>query len=334
MKAVLLVLVLAVSLAGCQKASKTAMEEADKAAYKPVDYVNASIAGPQIVVLPGAIKSANATFTQKISENNIADFAEIELTKANFKVLERSDLGALTREIEIAVGMGDQEALKRFRKGRFQATRWFLRFDVLKAEPVAAAQQKFDGKYLGVIAGAIVGQATDSAAAGAATGAAVASAKSEDASEVWLVGLRYKILDAVTGEQAATGYFEEKMEIGQKMSSFLGFTQAKGQRVGLDTVSQILVQKAVAEIDASYKKAAPAVQTASTEADRQTAPEEAPAVPKSPDPQAKAAAATEAVSQEASIQPTEGGGVRMDPEAYARIQQSVREQSVTQAESQ
>jgi len=346
MKRIMVVLLVVVSLCGCKKASETAREAADAVAYKPVEYVNASVPGPQVVVIPGGIKAANATFTQKISENNIADFAEIELSKANFKVLERSDLGPLLNEIQVAVGMGDPESLKKFRKGRFQTTRWFLRFDILKAEPVAAAQKKFDGTTLGIIAGALIAGATDNKAAGAATGAAIASAKSSDASEIWLVGLRYKILDAVTGEQAATGYFEEKMEIGQKVTSFLGITEAKGVRVGLDTMSQLLVQKAVQEIDAQYKGDQPppaAVASAAPEEPGEPAAE--PAAPAAkPAHQAAHQAAQHAAkaahakapaagqsSGQGTVEVTEGGGIRMDSESYAKLQQSLREQSEREA---
>lgn len=307
MKRLLCLVLVTFTLAGCKKATQTANEHADAVAYKPREYVNASLPGPQIVVIPGSIKSANATFVQKVTDNNIADFAEIELSKANFKVLERGDLGSLINEIQLAAGMGDAETLKKFRRGRFQATRWLVRFDVLKAEPVAAAQKKFDGTTLGVIAGALVGSATDSKAPGTATGAALASAKSQDASEVWLVGLRYKVLDAVTGEQAATGYFEDKMEIGEKATSFLGFTQTKGTRVGLDTVTQVLVQRAVYEIDEKYKGDTPPPMAVAASS---PAPDESEA-------QTSHAKAVHTPTVEA----TETGGVRMDSESYAKLQQ-------------
>ena len=54
---------------------------------------NANKKGPALVVIPGEIKSNNATFLQKFTANNIADFGEIELSSANFQVLERSNLG-------------------------------------------------------------------------------------------------------------------------------------------------------------------------------------------------------------------------------------------------
>ncbi|OYU44778.1 MAG: hypothetical protein CFE44_11105, partial [Burkholderiales bacterium PBB4] len=79
--------------------SDKANEAADAAAYKEVEYTNRNKKGPALVVIPGEIKSNNATFTQKFSSNNIADFGELELSNANFPVLERSNLGNLIQEV-------------------------------------------------------------------------------------------------------------------------------------------------------------------------------------------------------------------------------------------
>lgn len=246
---VMLLAALSLSL-GCQSASQKANQEADAAMYQPVEYANASKPGPQVVVIPGAVKSQNATFAQKYGPNNIADFAEIELSKANFPVLERQDLGAMLQEIEVAANLGDAKTLKKFKKGRMQATNWLIRFDIIKAEPVAQVERKFDGTYLGIIAGSAVGAATDSWVAGTATGAGVASIKAEEASGVWIVGLRYKVLDANTGEQKASDYFEDKMEVSSKGGGVLGYTEKKTTGITLDTMVQRLVQKAVQKIDA------------------------------------------------------------------------------------
>jgi len=215
--------------------------------YQPIAYANASKPGPQIVVIPGAVKSMNATFTQKYGPNNIADFAELELAKANFQVLERQDLGHMLQEIEVAANLGDAKTLRKFKKGRMKATNWLVRFDILKAEPVAQVQKSFSGGPLGTIAGAAVGSA--SWFGGVATGAAVGSVHAEDASGVWIVGLRYKVLDVNTGEQVATDYFEEKMEVTSKGGGALGASQSTTTGVTLDTMVQRLVQKAVQRID-------------------------------------------------------------------------------------
>jgi hypothetical protein len=77
--------------------------------YQSVDYVNKNKPGSAGHRDPGEIKSSNATFLQKFTANNIADFGELELSNANFKVLERSNLGPVLREFEIAYNLGDPQ---------------------------------------------------------------------------------------------------------------------------------------------------------------------------------------------------------------------------------
>ena len=229
--------------------SKEANEMADKAMYKPVAYQNAARRGPALVVIPGEIKSNNASFTQKFGPNNIADYAELELGKANFKILERADLGPLLNEFTLAYSMGDPGAARRLlQKGKFKTTKWVVKFDILKAEPVAQANQGFDGQAIGNIV-SIAGGSRGSAAAGVAVG----SVKTEESTGVWIIGMRYKLINANTTEQVATGYTEEKMELGAKSTSVLGFKQGASGGLTLDTLVQRLVQKNVYEIDAKYK---------------------------------------------------------------------------------
>jgi len=232
------------SAPGKGPASERANEIADKNMYTPVNYENAGKRGPVLVVLPGQIKASNATFSQRITSNNIADFAEIELSNANFRVLERTDLGPLLKEIQLAVNMGDPTALKKFKKGKFKSTKWFVKFDVLKAEKTGAAGSGFDGKAIGSIFGSIVGGVK-----GSVGGTALSSTKSSEEAAVWLVGLRYKVIDASTSEQVSTGYVEKKMETGQKAQGILGVSGHAEQFVTLDTVVQRLVQEAVVKID-------------------------------------------------------------------------------------
>ena len=74
-----------------------------------------------------------------------------------------------------------------------------------------------------------------------------------ESSGVWVIGMRYKIMNAETTEQVAQGYTEEKMEVGAKSSSVLGVSQSQQGGVSLDTMVQRLVQKSVWEIDSKYK---------------------------------------------------------------------------------
>lgn len=229
--------------------SQQANQMADKALYKPIEYTNAAKKGPALIVIPGEIKSSNASFTQKFGANNIADYGELELSKANFKVLERSDLGPLLNEFTLAYTMGNPQAARKvLQKGKFKTTKWVMKFDVLKAEPVAQASQGFDGQALGSVIGIAAGSR-----GGAAAGVAVGSVKTEESTGVWIIGMRYKLINANTTEQVATGYMEEKMELGAKSTSVLGFKQGASGGLTLDTLVQRLVQKCVFEIDAKYK---------------------------------------------------------------------------------
>jgi len=268
---------LGVLLAGCQtsptksdpdnpsptsgsSSSQKANEMADKAMYKPIEYQNAAIRGPSLVVIPGEIKSNNATFTQKFGPNNIADFAELELGRANFGVLERSDLGPLLTEFQLAYTLGDPNAARKMlRSGKLKATRWVVKFDVLKAEQVAQASEGFDGRAIGQLAGILIG-----GQGGAVAETVVGSVKTGEATGVWIIGMRYKILDANTTEQVATGYTEEKMEVGSKTQSVLGFSQGAQGGMTLDGMVQRLVQKLVWEIDSQHKGSGEQPERAST----------------------------------------------------------------------
>ena len=236
--------------------SQQANQTADKTMYQAVDYVNKNKPGPQVIVIPGEIKSSNATFLQKFTANNIADFGELELSNANFKVLERSNLGPVLREFELAYNLGDPQAARKYLgMGKMKTTKYVVKFDILKTEQVASATQSFDGGTLGQMAG-LLGAFSGSrggAMAGAVGGTAVGSVHSGEATSVWVIGMRYKIINAETTEQLAQGYTEEKMEVGATSSGALGMNQGQKGGAGLDTMVQRLVQKSVWEIDSKYK---------------------------------------------------------------------------------
>ncbi len=229
--------------------STQANEMADKAMYKPIEYANAGKPGPTLVVIPGEIKSNNASFTQKFGPNNIADYAELELGKANFRILERSDLGPLLGEFQLAYTLGDPQAARSIlQKGKFKTTKWVVKFDILKAEQVAQAQQGFDGRAVGALIGIFGG-----GRGGAAGSVAAGSVQTGESTGVWIIGMRYKIIDANTTEQMATGYAEEKMELGAKSTSVLGVSSGASGGLTLDSMVQRLVQKTVWEIDSKHK---------------------------------------------------------------------------------
>jgi hypothetical protein len=166
-------------------------------------------------------------------------------------VLERSNLGPLLKEFELAYNLGDPDQARKFlRMGKLKTTKYVVKFDILKTEQVASAQQGFDGRTLGAMAGMLGGWGSRGGAAGAT---AVGSVHSNEATSVWVIGMRFKIINAETTEQVATGYTEEKMEIGATSSGALGISQSQQGGVSLDTMVQRLVQKSVWEIDSKYK---------------------------------------------------------------------------------
>jgi len=238
------------------KTSQQANQTADKTVYQAVDYQNKNKKGPALVVIPGEIKSSNATFLQKFTANNIADFGELELSNANFQVLERSNLGPVLNEFALAYNLGDPQAARKYLgMGKLKSTKYVVKFDILKTEQVASAQESFDGKTLGQMAGliGIFSGSRGGAAAGTAGGVALGSVHSGEATSVWVIGMRYKIINAETTEQLAQGYTEEKMEVGATSSGALGVNSAQQGGAGLDTMVQRLIQKSVWEIDAKYK---------------------------------------------------------------------------------
>jgi len=231
-------------------ASARANAAADRTMYTDVEYTNASKPGPQLVVIPGDIKSNNAAFGQQFSSNNIADFGELELSKANFKVLDRADLGPMMNEIQLAYGAGDpDEARKVMKKGKLKTTKYLVRFDILKAEPVAQEKKGLNGG----VASSLIGIFGRPSQATAAASTVAGSVDTSTAAGVWVIGMRYKLLDAQTTEQIGMGYTEEKMEIGAKSTSVAGISGSASGGISMDTMVQRLVQKSVWDIDNKYK---------------------------------------------------------------------------------
>lgn len=255
-------LALLVLLPACKKASQTAHEMADQAAYQPIEYVNAATPGPALIVLPGELKSGHYLYRQKIGETNIADFGEMELQKAGFPILDRANLDAIVDEISLAAQMGDPGALKLFRKGKFAKARYLVRFDVIKAERVSQTRKSFDGTLAGVLVGGVLAGLTDSAELGTATGTAIASIKSAEETSVWNMAMRYTIIDADTGQVAATGEVDETVDVKKTLQGFLGSTEQKGNLLPLDAVTLRMIQQCVARIDSGNKAAMNAAEAA------------------------------------------------------------------------
>jgi hypothetical protein len=123
-----------------------------------------------------------------------------------------------------------------------------VKFDVLKAEQVAQAQSGIDGRAVGALIGIFGG-----GRGGAAGNVVASSVQTGESTGVWIIGMRYKIIDANTTEQVATGYSEEKMELGVKGTSVLGVSSSESGGLTLDSLVQRLIQKTVWEIDNKFK---------------------------------------------------------------------------------
>ncbi len=240
---------------GCVSTSRVANEVADKAMYQPIAYTNAATQGPQVVVLPSEIKSNNTSFARHVASSNICDFAEIELTKANFGVIDNSASQQYFQEVALAASLGDASALRVLKKGKLAKARWFVSLNIIKAEPTSNYSKDFNGASLGTLVelAFLLGSKGHDNSLGKAAGKFFSSIKYEEISMIWEVAATYDIIDAVTGQKIASGQVTEPMESKSVMQSFVGVTNTNATNVLFDAVVQRIVQKAVQEIDSKYK---------------------------------------------------------------------------------
>jgi hypothetical protein len=219
--------------------------------------VNAATQGPQVIVLPGEIKTTNNDFKTRFNGDNIADWAELELSKANFQVLERSDLSSILQELQTAYSLGDPLAVKKYlKKGKLKSTKYILKFDILKAEMSELQTSGFNGakaaRTVSSMAHALNPFASRSTGVQAAD-AAASSVKTETTGGTWVIGMRYKIIDANTTEQLAQGYQEDTVDVGGTSTTVAGISSGHVKMLSLDSVLQRLVQENVADIDSKHK---------------------------------------------------------------------------------
>jgi len=90
--------------------------------------------GAAIIVIPGEVKSNNATFSQRYVRITSLTTAELELSRRT-QVLDRANLGSVLREVELAYNLGDRRrAQTLFQKGALPNTRLIIKFDVPRRE--------------------------------------------------------------------------------------------------------------------------------------------------------------------------------------------------------
>ncbi|KHK04107.1 hypothetical protein [Desulfovibrio sp. TomC] len=253
MKSVVMLIPVVLLLFACQVEKHVEQDSLSKSnVVQKFSYKNKSIQGPLVVVLPGKISSNDLAFSMKVSNNNIADFAAIELSDANFQVVEASSHPAYLDEYLLALRQGDENAVRIFRERYFSQVKMILSFDVVKAEPVSGVNKSFNGVAIGSLvsmAMAFAGKAD----VGRATGAIISSVNSNENSSVWVVGMRYKVLSPHSGTQVSTNYLEDKLEVSSQSQSFLCITKGEAKRDGFDSIVERLIQKSVEELDTSFK---------------------------------------------------------------------------------
>lgn len=97
-------------------------------------YANAAQRGPTLIVIPGEVNFPQEAAVSPLAEQ-LADFAEAELGRANFRVLERADFGSLQKDFARAFASKDDRLASRLlHKGSYRAARWVVRFDLTQAE--------------------------------------------------------------------------------------------------------------------------------------------------------------------------------------------------------
>lgn len=237
---------------GCVGTSQKAHEIAQQNLYQGVEYANAVQAGPTVMVIPGAITSPSYEYLARVSPDALRDFAESEMGKSNFKVLDRTDQSAMFQEIAVAANLGDSSVLSKFKKYKMDPPRWLVRFDIVEVVPRSTGFKQLDKQMAGM-AGALMGGLMLGELGAKAGGAAFASISSAEEHREWTMGLRYSVLDGSTGDLLHQGQFTDKALISQEIKGFMGYDSSQAGGVRLFTVTQRLIQKAVQEIDAQHK---------------------------------------------------------------------------------
>ncbi|AGW14322.1 hypothetical protein [Megalodesulfovibrio gigas] len=262
-----LLLTLAV-LAGCGKSMETARQLAAHNVYKEVAYENAAHPGPSVVVLPGVITSPSYEFLANVKPDTLLEYGELELGKANFKIVERNSLASIYQEIALAANLGDGSMSARFAKVDLAPPQWLILFDIADVQTQTTAFSYSD-KNSASFAGALVGSFFGSAEIGQSVMGSISNAKEQRA---WNITMHYRILDGATGRKLHEGKFTEQATINRELKGFMGVDTAQASGLTLGTVTQRLVQKAVQDIDRQHKMAALAQAATTPESEPEAKP--------------------------------------------------------------
>ena len=94
-----------VLLSGCGKSLQQARDLAAPNMYQEATYENAAQSGPSVIVVGGTLTSKTYEFLSQIKADNLREYGELELGKANFKVIEKNSLANIYQEIAIAANL-------------------------------------------------------------------------------------------------------------------------------------------------------------------------------------------------------------------------------------
>ena len=196
-------------LVGCGKSMQQARDLAAPNMYQDATYENAAQAGPSVIVVGGTLTSKTYEFLSQIKADNLREYGEVELGKANFKVMEKNSLSNIYQEISIAANLGDGSVAKRFSKHKITPPQWFVVFDIADVS-AQTLNFSYTDKNSAMFAGALMGSFLGSASLGQGVIGSINNAKEQRA---WNVTLRYRILDGVSGQQLHEGQFTEQATI-------------------------------------------------------------------------------------------------------------------------
>ncbi|KHK02920.1 hypothetical protein [Desulfovibrio sp. TomC] len=239
-------------MTGCGKSLQTAHELAAPNLYKDAAYENASQSGPSVMVLPGRVACASYEFLAQVKPDNLREFGELELGKANFKVVDQNSMANIYQEIAVAANLGDGSVAKRFGKHKITPPQWLVIFDVTDVQSQTTAFS-FTDKNSANFAGALMGGMLGGSSGAQLGQGVIGSINSAKEQRQWNITLQYRILDGETGQQLQQGSLTEQASLNNELKGFLGVDAAQAGGLALSTVAQRLIQKAVAEIDKQYK---------------------------------------------------------------------------------
>lgn len=239
-------------LVGCAKNKEIAHQIAAQNLYQDIAYENGAKPGPRVVVLPGEVASSSYEFLAQVKPDGLREFAELELGKANFTVLDKNALGDLHQEIALAANLGDGSVARSFSQHDATPPQWLIILDVVDVKTQTTAFT-FTDKNAAAVAGALMGGMFLGSAGAQLGSGLVGSINSAEEQRLWDITLKYRILDGGTGQPLLQGTFTEQATITRELKGFLGVDEAQAGGITLTTVAQRLVQKVVQEMDQKHK---------------------------------------------------------------------------------